>query len=131
MSRTRLRSTRDEALRAGAKDGDGVDDSAAHIADEQHQTGQQAAHVGGRVGAIALARAGWQIGLLGGGQAHQRGDVVGQDFGRYVDQQRLLRQARDGFEFETVFEAFEGLFDAPSPTSSASRMPWSCRIKTA
>ncbi len=39
MSRTRLRSTRDEALRGGAEDGYGIDDSAAHIADEQHQTG--------------------------------------------------------------------------------------------
>ena len=115
MSGTRLRSTRDESLCVGAEDGDGVADGAAHVADEQHQAGQQAAHVGDSIGSVAGARALGQIGLMRSGRAQQRGDVVGQDFGRDVDQQGVLRQARDGFELEAVLEPFEGLLDAPSP----------------
>ena len=62
----RLRSTRDEALRGSGEQGDGLSDGCAHVADEQHQTGQQALYQSGCVGAIALARAGGKIGVLGG-----------------------------------------------------------------
>ena len=114
MSWTRLRLNRGEALCAGAGGSDGVDDSAGHIADAQRQTGQRAAHVGDRVVAGALAPARWQVGLWGGSQAHHRGDVVGQDFAGYVDDQRLLRQARENLDSEAAFETFASLFEAPA-----------------
>ena len=95
---TRLRSTRDEALRGGGEQGDGLRDGRAHVTDEQHQTGQEALHEGDCVGSIALTRAGGEIGVLGGCGAHQRGDVVGQDLGRHVYDEGLLAQPRDGFE---------------------------------
>lgn len=101
---TRLRSTGDEALRGGGEQGDGLRDGGAHVADEQHQTGQDALHEGDCVGSIALTRAGGKIGVLGGGSAHQRGDVVGQDLGGHVDDEGLLAQARDGFEVQPMFE---------------------------
>ena len=52
--------------------------------------------------------------MFGAGSAHQGGDVVGQHLGRHVDDQGLLRQPGDGFEFEALLEAFECLLDAPS-----------------
>ena len=114
LGRTRLRSTRDESLRVGGEGGNGVADRLTDVADEQREAGQQAAHVGEGIGSVAHARTLGQVGLFGGGRAKQRGDVVSQDFGRHVDQQGLLRQARDGFEFEAVLEPFEGLLDAPA-----------------
>ena len=61
---TRLRSTGDEALRGGGEQGDGLRDGRAHVADEQHQTGQDALHEGDCVGSIALTRAGGKIGVV-------------------------------------------------------------------
>ena len=111
---TRLRSTRDEALRGGGEQGDGLREGCAQVADEQHQTGQQALHEGGCVGSIALARAGGKLGELGGCSAHQRGDVVGQDLGGHVDDEGLLAQARDGFEVQPMFEPLESFLGAPA-----------------
>ena len=77
---TRLRSTRDEALRGGGEQGDGISGGVsgrAHVADAQHQTGQQALHESGCAGPIALGRAGGKIGVLGSGSAHRRGDLGG------------------------------------------------------
>ena len=78
----------------------------------------------GRVGAIALARVRRQIGLLGGGQANQRGDVVGQDLGGHVDEHGLLRQARDGFELEPLLEPFERLLNAPALVIEICEQLW-------
>jgi len=65
-------------------------------------------------------RGSWRRVALGGEVAlrHQGGQVVGQDFGRNVDDQCLLAQARNTLQFEPVFEPvfepFEGLLDTPS-----------------
>ena len=89
-------------------------DGCAHVADGQHQTRQDALHHRGRVGAIAFARARGEIGLIGGGLAQQRSDVVGQHLGGHVDDQRLLAQPRDGFEVQAMLEPFECFFNAPA-----------------
>ena len=46
-----------------------------------------------RVGAVAGARCGRQISVLGGALAHPRAQIVGQHLGVYVYQQRMLSQA--------------------------------------
>ena len=94
----RLRTPGDEALRGGAEHGDGIDDGRSNVAEHQDKSRQDALHVGGGVGPVALSRACGEVGMLGAGSAHQRGDVVGQDLGCYVDDQGLLRQPRDSFE---------------------------------
>ena len=88
MSGTRLRSAREEALQGAAERGDGLRDGGGDIADEQHQPRQQALHQECRIGSVALART-RQVSGVGCGQAHQRGDVVGQDLGGHVDEQGL------------------------------------------
>ena len=113
-SGTRLRATMHEALRSGRQNVSGIGDGRAHVTDQQHQSRQQALHEAGGVGTVALSRSSGKVGLLGCGGAHQRGDVVGQDFGGDVDDQGLLAQARDGFEVQSVFEPFECFFDAPA-----------------
>jgi hypothetical protein len=115
MRGARPGATRHEALRGGAEDRDRLEEYFAHVADEQHQPGQQSLHQAGRVGSIASARPRRQVGLLGGRRTHQGRDVVDQDLGRDVDEQRLLRQARDGFEVQAMLEPLEGLFDASTP----------------
>ena len=71
-------------------------------------------HDAGGVGAIALARTRKQAGMIGCGGAHQRGDVVGQNLGRHVDDQGRLRQPRDGFEVQHVLDQLEGFLDSPT-----------------
>ena len=57
MRWTRLRSAWHEALVVCAEHGDGVFDFGEHIAEAGHETRQDALHVGGRIGAVAFARA--------------------------------------------------------------------------
>ena len=128
MSRARAGSVRNEALRGGAEHRDGLGDDLAHVADEQHEPRQQPLHQAGCVGSIAGARARLQIGVHGGRRAHQRRDVVGQDLGRDVDDQCLLRQTRDGFKVQAMLEPFEGLFDAPSLVVEVGSSPEGERI---
>ena len=128
MSRARAGSARNEALRGGAEHGDGLVDEDAHVADEQHQSWQQPLHQAGRVGSIASTRPGGQVCLLGGRLTHQRRDVVGQDLGRDIDDQCLLRQTRDGFKVQAMLEPFEGLFDAPSLVVEVGSSPEGERI---
>ena len=110
----RPRTPRDDALRVGAKHGDSVNDGCNHVAQPQDQAWQDTLHEGGSVGTVALSRACGEVGMFGAGSAHQGGDVVGQHLGRHVDDQGLLRQPGDGFEFEALLDAFECLLDTPS-----------------
>ena len=82
----------DEALRSTAEQGDRISDDGDNIADQQHQPGQLAPHQAGRVRPCAFARAHGKTGLHRSDFAQQRGDVVDQDLGRHVDDQRLLAQ---------------------------------------
>ena len=109
----RPRTPRDDALRVGAKHGDSVNDGCNHVAEQQDQAWQDTQHEGGGVGTVALLRACGEVGMFGAGSAHQGGDVVGQHLGRHVDDQGLLRQPGNGFEFEALLEAFKCLLDAP------------------
>lgn len=68
----------------------------------------------GSKGAIALARTRLLTGMVGrrGGRAHQRGDVVGQNLGRHVDGQGLLRQPLCSFVVQRVLDPHEGVLDS-------------------
>ena len=111
---TRPGAARDVSLRVGAKGMDGMVDGRTDVAHEQNQAWQERLHEAGGVGAIALARIRRQAGMIGCGGAHQRGDVVGQNLGRHVDDQGLLRQPRDGFDVQPVLDTLEGFLDSPA-----------------
>jgi hypothetical protein len=113
-SMPRVRWTGDEALGRVGEQGDGIGNGCARIADEQDPPRQQALQEAGGVGAIALALARCHIGVLGGGVAHERRDVVGQELGGHIDDQGLLAQARDGFQEQPVLQASERLLDTPA-----------------
>lgn len=114
MSWTRSGATRHEALRGRGEQRECVPDLEREVVgDEQHAREQPGQEAGG-VGAIALARTRRQVGLVAGGQAQHRGDVVGQDLGGDIDEQGLLGQARDAFQVKAMLEPLEGFLDAPA-----------------
>ena len=57
MRWTRLRTAWHEALVVGAEQGDGVFDFGEHVAEAHYETRQDALHRGGRIRAVAFARA--------------------------------------------------------------------------
>ncbi len=48
------------------------------------------------------------------GARQRRRQVVGQDLSRHVDQQRVLAQTRDQLQAQTMLQALERFFDAPT-----------------
>lgn len=68
-----------------------VTNGGGDITDAQQHRSECASCQACGIAAVAPAR-GRQAGLRGGGCAHRRGEVVGQDLGGHVDQQRVLRR---------------------------------------
>ena len=104
--------------------GDAADDVTHAVENGRQKFGQQS----GRVRALALPLG--ELAGLGaeawgglGGSTHQRGKVVRQHFGSHVQQQGLLREARDGLQGPSVLEALEGFFDAPAGVIQVTKAP--------
>ena len=102
------------SLGVGSELIDGADDRIDDVAHEQQYAGQDALYQPGRVAPVASALALRQPGGVGGHYCHQRAQVVGQHLGGYINDLRLLAQARDRFEVQEVLQALERLLAAPA-----------------
>ena len=107
----RARSSCDEALCRGAEQGQDVIERSDEVADGEHESRQRALKQACRIGSIATPRFLREVGLIGGCRAKQRGQVVGEDLGRHVNDQGLLAQARDALQLEPMLEPFKQVGD--------------------
>ena len=111
---TRPRPATYESLVGGAEQMQDFGDGGDEVADEQYQPRQCPLQRGSSVCAVAAPGPRRHLCLLSCGIAHQRGQVIGQHLGSHVDEQRVLAQARDALQLESMLEPFEGLLDTPA-----------------